>query len=267
MELLKNFLIASLSIGLQLVEISHQQSCASWTANPGFHSFNGVHYPTYSTVAACKDLCVSTPDCVRIDFNSNPDQGCYVHTAPVGLFAQPTITQYTIERTCHQPVNLALGKQAFQSSSYFEFGHPNHAVDGNRAAVYTDLSCSHTDGGILNLLVPAWWAVDLEKIYAVHRVTITSRGDCCSERLRDFHIGLTDIYPTFMPISLLNQVDQGKIIATYSGSPPAGTPTNVSCNCGKTGRFLYVQQTVLEPLTICELEVYGSEPRVLPAIG
>jgi len=58
MELLKNFLIAYLSIGLQLVEISHQQSCASWTANPGFHSFNGVHYPTYSTVLPAK-ICVS----------------------------------------------------------------------------------------------------------------------------------------------------------------------------------------------------------------
>jgi len=265
--MIKHLLLSYLFIGFQLLQISHQHPCASWTERAGVQTLDGVHYLNYDSVAACQNLCISIPECNRIDVDASSIPGvvgCWIHTTPLGeVFRNPYITQYTLQWKC-PTVNLALGKPTFQSSSFLYYSHPSNAVDGKRDADFMHNSCSHTDGGILNLLVPAWWAVDLEKIYAVHRVIITNRGDCCPERLRDFHIGLTDISPTFLSISLLNQVDQGKIIGTYTGSPPAGTPTNVSCNCGKTGRFLYVQQTVLEPLTICELEVYGYEPRVLP---
>jgi len=263
MAILKNFLVAYLSIGLQLVDISHQQSCILWTANPGFHSLNGVHYSTYNTLDACKDKCIRTPNCALIDFDANPNPdftGCWINTSPSRLSQYASNTQYTLDRNCFlsakSPLNVALGKETFQSSSW-DYGHPKHAVDGNRDATYYHVSCSHTDTGTLIQQVPAWWAVDLVNQYRVYRVIITNRGDCCPERLRDFSIGMTDISPAVRPISLLNTADEGKIIGQYVGSPPAGIPTNVTCNCDahKAGRFLFIQQTNYEPLTICELEV------------
>ncbi len=66
--------------------------------------------------------------------------------------------------------NLALGKPAFQSSTYHPSQVAIRAVNGNL------MSCSHTQAD-----QPAWLVVDLEEEYLVNRVVITNRFDCCGE--------------------------------------------------------------------------------------
>ncbi|XP_070537889.1 uncharacterized protein [Ptychodera flava] len=74
--------------------------------------------------------------------------------------------------------NVAINKPAEQSSTYYNFD-AYKAVDGNEdPAMLTGLSCicSAKERG-------AWWRVDLIDIYAVYKVVITNRYDCCSSRI------------------------------------------------------------------------------------
>ena len=68
--------------------------------------------------------------------------------------------------------NTAKGKATKQSSVY-DHGDSSKAVDGNRAATWSQKSCSHTK-------ISAdihWWTVDLTKRYAVTWVVIYNRWE------------------------------------------------------------------------------------------
>ncbi|XP_070537457.1 uncharacterized protein [Ptychodera flava] len=73
--------------------------------------------------------------------------------------------------------NVAYGKPAEQSSTYYEHV-ASRAVDGNENfALETGHSCIHSakEAG-------AWWRVDLLKVYSVYKVVMINRYDCCRER-------------------------------------------------------------------------------------
>ena len=80
--------------------------------------------------------------------------------------------------------NLALGKQAAQSSTHAPYG-PQRAVDGNPNPDMFRGHCSHT-----NANNPSWWRVDLGSNYVpVSEVHIVTRlTTCCPERNRDYSI-------------------------------------------------------------------------------
>ncbi len=79
-------------------------------------------------------------------------------------------------------VNLALNKPAMQSTDYRcceqEWFYANNAVDGNLSSHMFEGTCTHTD---VESEVPPWWQVDLGAQYAVKRIVITNRADCCGE--------------------------------------------------------------------------------------
>lgn len=74
--------------------------------------------------------------------------------------------------------NLALGKPTKQSSSLNarDYGSSN-AVDGNRQPHAGQRSCAITNGTVMG----SWWEVNLEAVYEIGEVVITSRGDCCGK--------------------------------------------------------------------------------------
>ncbi|KAI4811249.1 hypothetical protein KUCAC02_014163 [Chaenocephalus aceratus] len=75
--------------------------------------------------------------------------------------------------------NVALRGKATQKDRYvYVFGSAFSAIDGNRDNNLYSGSCTLT-GRISN----PWWRVDLLEPYVVTSVTISNRGDCCSERL------------------------------------------------------------------------------------
>ena len=78
--------------------------------------------------------------------------------------------------------NIARGKPAAQSSTY-PGGKASNAVDGNRNPNWSGRSCTHTH----KQMYP-WWRVDLKRFYLVGKVSLTNRGDCCGNRLRNFEI-------------------------------------------------------------------------------
>ena len=80
--------------------------------------------------------------------------------------------------------NVAFQKSTRQSSSYSgEFRPSSLAVDGNTNPDYIQGSCSTTEEED-----DPWWMVDLGIEYPVERVLVTSRGDCCVDRIQGFEV-------------------------------------------------------------------------------
>jgi F5/8 type C domain len=77
--------------------------------------------------------------------------------------------------TASAATNLALGKEAAQSSTWSEpIPHASAAVDGNRGkSDDQQQSCSRTGKGDLE----PWLSVDLGQQYHVQGVVLTSRGN------------------------------------------------------------------------------------------
>jgi len=145
--------------------------------------------------------------------------------------------------------NVALNEPTFQSSTAVDpCSNASKAVDGIRDGSYDHCSCTHTDNE-----AQAWWAVDLATEATVYMVSITSRDDCCTEWLRDFDIGMTNVSPSVTTPRLLD-VSQYSIIAHYPGTP-YGT-VDIHCRIDATGRYLFIRQTVFAPLNLCEVRVY-----------
>ncbi|XP_071234236.1 uncharacterized protein [Salvelinus alpinus] len=140
-------------------------------------------------------------------------------------------------------VNVALKGVATQSSLHGD-GQANNAIDGNRESDYFKVHCTHTEQE-----TNPWWRVDLLDVYRVTAVTITNRGDCCSERLDGAEIRIG------------NSLDENGINnprCVVIPNIPAGETYTFQCN-EMEGRYVVVvipgQNKVL---TLCELEVYGT---------
>ena len=55
-------------------------------------------------------------------------------------------------------------------------------------------SCTHTYGGYNGAgSTNPWWRVDLFNEYAVNKVIVSNREDCCSERLNGFQVEINVI--------------------------------------------------------------------------
>lgn len=63
------------------------------------------------------------------------------------------------------PLNLAYGKDATQSSNYFMVSHSQYAVDGDTAARRSST----------NRIENQWWRVDLGRIFLVYKVMTFNR--------------------------------------------------------------------------------------------
>lgn len=150
--------------------------------------------------------------------------------------------------SAHGEVNLALGGEATQISTYDHLGLASHAIDGNRDANYMHSSCTHS-----NAIRKSWWRLDLRDTYFITSINITNRGDCCAWRLQGAQVRVGN--------SLQNNGNDNPTVATIEQT-----------SLGKTHTFTLPEQTmgryvnVFLPggiseqyLTLCEVEVYGYQ--------
>ncbi len=134
--------------------------------------------------------------------------------------------------------NLAAGKTAWQSSTYHSGGGAMLAVDGSRDGNYFNGSVSHTaESGD----VRPWWQVDLRSVRAVGDVVVYNRTDCCSARLGNFTVEVSDDDKTWT------------VAATHSGT--VGTQATIAVN--RNARFVRLQMQDATPLSLAEVEVFA----------
>jgi parallel beta-helix repeat protein len=174
-------------------------------------------------------------------------------TATQAMSITPIVTNTTIPTaiptaTSTSPitagVDVALKKIASQSSVYESAG-ANRAVDGNTDGIFADKSVSHTNTG-----AQRWWQVDLAASYSISNINIWNRTDCCTTRLSNFYVLVSD--KPFSSTSLSTTLKQSGV-SKYYVSGNAGKTTTLAIN--KTGRYVRVQLTGSTPLSLAEVQV------------
>lgn len=154
---------------------------------------------------------------------------------------------------CSQPEeeNLALGKQAWQSSTVWGYDAPaTRATDGNTSGNFWDASVSHTDYGYTWAFPEAsgqWWYTNLGSERVVNAVKIFNRTDCCSERLSHYKIFAWD-----------SSTWTWRVISDQSGSDTTNVPViNVPIDNVKT-QYVAIVKTDDNYLQLAEVQIIGS---------
>ncbi|XP_032893986.1 uncharacterized protein LOC116984036 [Amblyraja radiata] len=147
----------------------------------------------------------------------------------------------------HGAENVALGARPTQSSTDDGAG-AERANDGNNDSDFWHGSCARTKKS-----KNPWWRVDLKERYKVSDVKITNRGDCCSDQIQGAEIRIGD--------SLENNGNSNRFCATVESFS-----TSLSINCGGfVGRYVNIIIPGLDKiLTLCEVEIFGSQLPSLP---
>ena len=132
--------------------------------------------------------------------------------------------------------NLALGKQAYQSSDYGGGQRAEKAVDGNRATI------SHT-----LLETTPWWMVDLGTERPVARVIITNRADGSWTRLRNVAVTVSS-----------DRDRDGAVCGRFNGPGAKGQIILITCTEKLRGRFVKLTMNSRNYLHVGEVEVYSQ---------
>ncbi|XP_061495357.1 uncharacterized protein LOC133390557 isoform X2 [Rhineura floridana] len=140
--------------------------------------------------------------------------------------------------------NVALTREALQSSTYNLLGVASNAIDGSTSGEFAGGSCTHTD-----FESNPWWIVDLEAEYQVFRVSISNREDCCEYRLNGAEIRIG------------NSTERGGTTNPRCATIMAlgsGETHSFYCEDSK-GRYVTVTLPRAEYLTLCEVQVFGQK--------
>jgi hypothetical protein len=146
-------------------------------------------------------------------------------------------------------IDVAKGKPATQSSTLAGTPSAGVAVDGLTDGAFGDGSVTAT-----NLDTNAWWQVDLGASYAVSSVVVWNRTDCCSSRLNDYWVFVsnTPFGATDTPATLQNRA------GTFSSHQTSAPSPSTAITSGATGRYVRVQLTSPNYLSLAEVQVFGQ---------
>ena len=198
---------------------------------------------------ASKNIVIAANNAINGDFASltiSYDNGA---STDVDLRFDPLIEQPTLS-------NLSLGKAATQSTTGFG-GSPARAVDGNTSGVWRNGSVTHTVIGANE----GWWQVDLGVRSEVQNIVIHNRTDCCSTRLADFYVFVSET--PFENRSLSSLINDENITQHFHPGTLSGSSISISMN--GIGRYVRVQQTSNQALSLAEVQVMGTELELPPA--
>ncbi|XP_067662032.1 fucolectin-like [Haliotis asinina] len=158
------------------------------------------------------------------------------------LYRVALVVTGTLLTPGHALENIAFGKPTRQSSTWRDFV-PGYGVDGHTGQHLFVDKCTHTNDTGEN---QPWWEVDLTADYTVESLRITNRVDCCAARLANFNVSVSHDVGGHYKLCYFHQ-------GTY------GTTTkSIFCSQNTAGRYLRIQLTGFERLTLCEVEVYGT---------
>ena len=169
----------------------------------------------------------------------------------------PTLTEPPVIEppTIEPAINLALGKQATQSSVDYG-GISSRAIDGNTDGNYNSDSVTHTQTEN-----QPWWQVDLETAQYISHINLFNRTSCCTDRLSDFYVLVSA--NAFESTVLENSLNQDGVTSYYVGPTVDGS---ISLDVHDTARYVRIQLSGSDnPLSLAEVEVFsGAETVVSP---
>ncbi|XP_032411137.1 uncharacterized protein LOC116714582 isoform X2 [Xiphophorus hellerii] len=169
-------------------------------------------------------------------------EGRYVTVVLPGVSRKLTLCEVEVYGYRAPTGNVAIYGKASQSTVY-PGAIANNAIDGSRAAYFSQGSCSATNNDF-----NSWWRLDLGSIHRVFSINITNRVEYPT-RINGAEIRIGD--------SLDNNGNNNPRCAVISTIAPGFTET-FQCN-GMDGRYInVVVPGRTEYLTLCEVEVYGS---------
>jgi len=170
-------------------------------------------------------------------------------TAVVGLALLPTAAMA-------QTRNLAVGATASQSTT--DWGGPaTRAQDNDTDGNYGNSSTSHT-----MLQAQPWWHADLGSVNVITQVAVWNRSDCCMDRLTDYWVFVSN-NPFNLSLTPAVQATQPGVWSSHQLGQ-AARPTAINLPANSTGRYVMVQLSGTNYLTISEVQVFGNTQ--LPAI-
>ncbi len=147
--------------------------------------------------------------------------------------------------------NLALQGSATQSSEFNSTGFfsADKAIDG-------DLSGSNSAGSLTHTATEAgaWWELDLGRVVDIDTIRVWNRTDCCSDRLADFHVMVSE-QPFASTNVNLTRAQNGVLDFHTTGT--AGRQTDIKV--AEQGRYVRVQLAGNNPLQLAEVQVFGSK--------
>jgi len=194
---------------------------------------------------------------VRVNPNIVPTLAAGVYSGTLTLINPLNagdITNVPLSLTVNGGMNLSQGKVATESSTYPGSPSAGAAVDGSTDGNYFDGSVTAT-----NLETNPWWQVDLGASVGVNSMVIWNRTDCCSSRLSDYWVFLSDtpFLPSDTPASLQFRPGTFSIHQTSAPSPNAGIPL------AGQGRYVRVQLSGTDILSLSEVQVFGVSAPLL----
>jgi hypothetical protein len=186
----------------------------------------------------------------------NGAQGQYVRVQLTGMdYLSLAEVQVMGTGGAPAPTNLAQGKSATQSSTIAGVASAaaSSAVDGNTDGQFFDGSVTAT-----NADTNAWWQVDLGVSSTISSVTIWNRTDCCSSRLGDYWIFISDtpFLATDTPTTLQSRA------STFSSHQTTAPNPSATIQAVTQGRYVRVQLTGATNLSLAEVQVFGVAPLV-----
>jgi lysophospholipase L1-like esterase len=185
------------------------------------------------------------------------------------------ITKYTYRIYAHNPensstysnesiiqsaegyiLNLSTGKPVMQSSTAFSRG-PGLAIDNNTDGIYSNGSIAMTQNEL-----NAYWQIDLQNNYTIHKIEIWNRTDaCCINKLNNFYVFVSDI--PFTSVNPNTTLAQEGIWSVFSAAYPN---PSASFNVNRSGQYVRVQLANQGSLSLAEVKIYGFTPSTtLPA--
>lgn len=172
-----------------------------------------------------------------------------------GFGSQPSISNglnnsgnYIIQAS-FEGENYALNKPTSQSSKYSWRTPASKAVDGNTGGNFRNSEVTHTRNQS-----EAYWQVDLEEIRELEKIKIWNRTDSNSSRLSNFYVFISET-PFLASTVAETQNQEGVISIFHQGA--AGNVATLDLENNQRGRYIRVQLTENEPLSLAEVEAFG----------
>ncbi len=248
MLLLVSFVVADVALKQLVLTYSGQQSQYAF-----YNAETGVECAQYWDLKAPGASQFTAPS------DSNPAITCGGQT--ISSDSEPAIPTAPLSQPSEigggaPATNVAVGQTATQSSTLGSGPVASLAVDDNTDGAYGGNSVTHTSNS-----AHEWWEVDLGSAQNISSVVVWNRTDCCSSRLGDYWIFISD--------TPFNSADtptdlQGIPYAYHQTSAP--NPSTAVSTPGAHGRYVRIQLSGTDYLSLAEVQVFGGEVQTSPNI-